>query len=267
MSSQIVNQPVTSEESARQARVLGPWFHNLHLPGGIQTAPDHWLGDFPAVMWRVIAPHIATDLAGWSALDIGCNAGFYSFELAERGAQVTAIDCDEQYLAQARWAAQLLQLEDRIAFRPMQIYELARAGTSYDLVLFLGVFYHLRYPLLGLDIAARCTRRQLVFQTMTLVDGDPPLILEDLSMEDRAILSAPGWPRMAFVERKLQGDPTNWWVPNTAAVMAMLRSCGMRVTAQPGEGIFICEPSGETSSETPELDAAQYRAALGLPAA
>ena len=75
-------------------RELGPWFHNLHLPGGEQTAPDHAYGDFPAFKWREIAPHIPQDLRGLTVLDIGCNAGFYSFELARRGAQVTAIDID-----------------------------------------------------------------------------------------------------------------------------------------------------------------------------
>jgi hypothetical protein len=44
---------------------LRPWFHNLHLPGGVQTAPDHPLGDFLAFMWRELAPHLPGDLAGW----------------------------------------------------------------------------------------------------------------------------------------------------------------------------------------------------------
>ena len=69
---------------------LAPWFHNLHLPDGRETAPDHPLGDFPSFKWREIAPHVPDDLQGWTALDIGCNAGFYTFELARRGAHVTA---------------------------------------------------------------------------------------------------------------------------------------------------------------------------------
>src|SRR6185312_14831575 len=52
---------------------LAPWFHNLHLPDGRQTAPDHSLGDFPAFKWREIEPHIPQDLSGWRVLDIGCN--------------------------------------------------------------------------------------------------------------------------------------------------------------------------------------------------
>src|SRR5690606_15019558 len=132
-----------------QVQRLGPWFHNLHLPGGVQTAPVHYLGgDFPAFKWQQIAPHIPADLSGWSVLDIGCNAGFYSFELARRGADVTAIDMDPHYLRQARWAADVLGLSGRVAFRQAQVHALAREQERYDLVWFMGVLYHLRHPLL-----------------------------------------------------------------------------------------------------------------------
>jgi tRNA (mo5U34)-methyltransferase len=76
---------------ARAVEERGPWFHNLHLPDGTQTAPNHFLGDFPAHKWKYLAPHLPTDLTGWRALDIGCNAGFHTFELARRGAEVTSI--------------------------------------------------------------------------------------------------------------------------------------------------------------------------------
>ena len=124
---------------------LAPWFHNLHLPDGRQTAPDHPLGDFPALMWERIAPHVPADLRGKRALDIGCNAGFYCFELARRGAEVTGLDVDEHYLAQARWAAARYGVEERVRFRQGQVYDLAREAEEYDVVLFLGVLYHLRY--------------------------------------------------------------------------------------------------------------------------
>jgi len=110
-------QQATRARGAAQIAALAPWFHNLHLPDGAQTAPEHPLGDFPTVKWRQIEPCIAADLTGWRALDIGCNAGFYSFELARRGAQVTALDIDAHYLRQARWAAREFGLEDRIDFR------------------------------------------------------------------------------------------------------------------------------------------------------
>ncbi|HEX2099456.1 MAG TPA: DUF1698 domain-containing protein, partial [Candidatus Synoicihabitans sp.] len=66
---------------------LAPWFHNIHLPDGTQTAPNHPLGDFPRFKWQQIADHLPHDLTGWRVLDIGCNAGFYTVELARRGAR------------------------------------------------------------------------------------------------------------------------------------------------------------------------------------
>ena len=89
------------------------------------------------------------------ALDIGCNAGFYSFELARRGADVLAVDVDEHYLRQARWAAAELGLADRVTLRRLGVYELAGLDAEpFDVVLFLGVLYHLRHPLLALDTIA-----------------------------------------------------------------------------------------------------------------
>src|SRR5689334_20456106 len=131
---------------------LGPWFHNLHLPDGTQTRPDHPLGDFPAFKWRQLERHLPQDLSGWNCLDVGCNAGFYSFELARRGASVLGIDLDARYLRQAQWACSQFGVSDRVRLEQIQIYDLARRSERFDLVLFMGVFYHLRYPLLGLDI-------------------------------------------------------------------------------------------------------------------
>ncbi|HEX3125711.1 MAG TPA: TIGR04290 family methyltransferase [Thermoanaerobaculia bacterium] len=232
---------------------LAPWFHNLHLPDGTQTAPDHFLGDFPRFKWEQIRAWIPEDLSGWTALDIGCNAGFYTFELARRGARVTGIDYDERYLDQARWAARQFGVEDQVKLRRMQVYDLARSEERWDLVLFMGVLYHLRYPLLGLDIVARRVRRRLVFQTLTMPGEevyDPPA---DLDIDEREILLDPGWPKMAFIEHRLAADPTNWWAPNHAAVEAMLRSAGLRVTARPGHEIYLCEP-GAPGEHREELD-------------
>src|SRR5579875_1808212 len=123
----------------REIAALGPWFHNLHLPDGRRTAPDHPLGDFPDFKWRQLASSIDDDLTGMTALDIGCNAGFYSFQLAARGARVLGIDADEHYLRQARWAAPMLDPDRRVTFEAMQVYDLARLARTFDLVLFMGV--------------------------------------------------------------------------------------------------------------------------------
>ena len=255
-----------SSASELLARVeeLGPWFHNLHLPEGVQTAPDHWLqADFPAVKWEQIAPHVPGDLQGWTVLDIGCNAGFYSFELARRGARVTAVDLDPHYLRQARWAAGVLGLEDRIEFRQMQVYELAHTQEQFDLVWFMGVFYHLRHPLLALDILRQRTRRMMVMQTLTMPGEEVAEIPGDFPLEERQRLLHAGWPVMAFLEHKVAHDPTNWWAPNHAAVEAMLRSAGFHVRERIAHETYLCEPNGDTGGMRPMIEA-ELRAAAGI---
>jgi tRNA (mo5U34)-methyltransferase len=221
---------------------LAPWFHNLHLPGGEQTAPDHPLGDFPTVKWQQIAPFVPADLRGQRMLDVGCNAGFYSFELARRGAQVCGIDIDAHYLVQAAWASRQYGLDDRIEFRQASVYDLARYTMRYDMVWFLGVLYHLRHPLLALDILREVTVGQLVLQTMTMPGEEPVAPPESVALDEREVLARRGWPHMAFIERAVAEDPTNWWAPDAACVEAMLRSAGFRVVERPGAEIYICEP-------------------------
>jgi tRNA (mo5U34)-methyltransferase len=242
---------------------LSPWFHNLHLPDGTQTAPDHCLGDFPAFKWRQLAPHLPEGLSGWRMLDIGCNAGFYSFELARRGARVTAIDVDPHYLAQARWAARQLGLEDRVEFKQMQVYDLARINDTFDLVLFMGVFYHLRYPLLGLDIVAQKVNRLMVFQTLSMLGEEVYEHTYGRGLNDREAMHERGWPKMAFLEHHFAGDPTNWWVPNHACVEAMLRSSGLRVTMHLGHEIYLCEPDPFNPSSVSTWNAAELLSATG----
>ena len=219
---------------------LGPWFHNLHLPDGRETAPDHSLGDFPAFKWRQLAPALPADLTGWRALDIGCNAGFYAFELARRGAEVLAIDHDERYLRQAEWARRQLGLEEQVELRRMSVYDLVRLQERFDLVLFLGVLYHLRHPLLALDIVAARTERLLALQTLTAPGDEAVWAPADVDIDERARLREPGWPAMAFIEHSLAGDPTNWWAPTHACVEAMVRSSGLEVVDHPGHELYVC---------------------------
>jgi tRNA (mo5U34)-methyltransferase len=247
--SEILDKPGTLQEAPGagdpEIDALRPWFHNLHLPDGRQTSPDHRLGDFPRFKWEAIASHLPEDLSGWTAIDIGCNAGFHSIELAKRGARVTAVDVDSHYLRQARWAVERFGLADRVTVRPGNVYELAHSAERYDLVWFTGVLYHLRYPLAAIDAAAGATARLLVMQSLTRIDkeeGAP----DDLPYSQRERLSEAGWPAMSFIPGRFAGDPTNWWAPNRACLRAMLDSAGLSCVAAPDEETFICEPTGRT---------------------
>jgi tRNA (mo5U34)-methyltransferase len=231
--------PIDTNHIRERVRELGDWFHNLDL-AGVQTAPNHFLGDYPRVKWRRFAHAIPADLTGRTVLDIGCNAGFYSIEMKRRGAaRVLAIDSDPRYLAQAEFAAEVAGVD--IEFRQMSIYHVPALGTRFDLVLFMGVLYHLRYPLLALDILhEHVVGDRLVFQSMLRGSSRTSDVEPDYPFEAVEHFDDPAYPRMFFVENKYAGDPTNWWIPNLACAEAMLRSAGFRILERPEQEVFIC---------------------------
>jgi tRNA (mo5U34)-methyltransferase len=219
----------------------GPWFQNFHIDG-IETAPGHPLGNYPDAYFQRFAHAFPADLSGWSVLEIGCNAGFYAFEMKRRGAShVVAIDSEPLYLRQARLLAGRLGLE--VDFQERSVYDVAGLGQRFDLVLFMGVLYHLRHPLLALDLLRQHTvRRCLVFQSMLRGSTTQVPWAPDYPITDRAPFDNPAWPRLHFVEERYAGDASNWWIPNTACAEAMLRSAGFAITERPDPEVFVCRP-------------------------
>jgi len=235
----------------RRVKELGPWFHDLDLGQGVRTAPDHPLGDFLGQMWSQIRDHLPEDLTGRTVLDVGCNAGFYAQQLSRRGARVMGIDHNAGYLEQARFAAAVTGLE--IEFRQLEAYDVEQLGERYDYVLFMGVFYHLRHPLLALDRIARVVGDRLIFQSMIRGVPGAMAVPEDAPIGERAMFEHPRYPAMYFIEQRYAGDPTNWWVPNETGMEAMLRSAGLRITAhRPWTEVWICE-----RDDRPVLDVVQ----------
>lgn len=226
-------------EIQRRVQELGDWFQNLDL-GGVHTAPNHFLGDYPNVKWRAFAHAIPDDLTGKSVLDIGCNAGFYSLEMKRRGAaRVVGIDSDETYLAQARFAAEVNGAG--IEFRNLDVYNVAQLGERFDLVLFMGVLYHLRHPLLALDLLRdHVVGDTLVFQSLMRGSKDVAQLAPDYPFSETSIFDEPGYPLMYFVENQYSHDPTNWWIPNHACAEAMLRSAGFTIVDHPEDEVYIC---------------------------
>jgi len=235
-------QPVGTDPIRQRIAELGDWFHNINLRGH-PTAPHHFLGDYPANKWNGFSAAIPADLRGRTVLDVGCNGGFYSIEMKRRGAdRVVAIDWDERYLAQARFAAEVSDLE--IEFHRLSVYDIATLGERFDVVLFMGVLYHLRYPLLALDLLRQhAVRRRLVFQSMLRGSTAQVPWAPDYPFADRTPFDNPAWPRLHFVEQCYAGDVSNWWIPNTACAEAMLRSAGFSITERPDPEVFVCEPA------------------------
>ncbi|HVP64815.1 MAG TPA: TIGR04290 family methyltransferase [candidate division Zixibacteria bacterium] len=225
---------------AQQVAELGEWFHNIDLYG-VKTAPNHFLGDFPNVKWRHIAPALPENLDGATVLDIGCNGGFYSLQMKLRGAgRVLGIDVDERYLAQARFAASTLGLE--IEFERRSVYDVAAIEGQFDFVIFMGVFYHLRYPLYALDNVVKKVGGSLLFQTMVRGSDEVKPWADNYQFWNKEIFADPAWPQMYFIEKSYSNDQTNWWVPNRAAVEAMLRSSGLEIISHPEGETWLCLP-------------------------
>jgi len=229
----------TEERIRSRAEALGPWFHNLDLHG-VRTAPEHFLGDYPQVKWQRFQHCLPDDLSGKTVLDIGCNAGFYSMEMKRRGAaRVLGVDFDEDYLAQARFAAEVEGLD--IEFRSLSVYDVGSLGERFDVVFFIGVLYHLRHPLLALDlIHEHVAADLLVFQSLQRGSDAVLDVAPDYEFWDKAAFDEPGYPKLHFIEHSYSHDNTNWWAPNRACSAAMLRSAGFRIEANPEEEIFIC---------------------------
>jgi tRNA (mo5U34)-methyltransferase len=157
---------------------------------------------------------IPDDLTGLTVLDVGAWDGFFSFEAELRGAsRVLATDSfcwgGGGWGTKAGFELARRALGSRVEDLDIDPLELspARVGT-FDVVLFLGVLYHMRHPLLALERVFSVTRGQLILQTQI-----------DLSAIDR--------PALAFYQGSdLNNDPTNWFGPNPPAVVAMLRAAG-----------------------------------------
>lgn len=227
------------DQIRQRVQELGQWFHNLDLHG-VKTAPDHFLGDYPNIKWQNFADALPQDLRGQAVLDVGCNAGFYSIQMKQRGAdRVVAVDTNDSYLAQAHFAAEVSGVD--IEFHHLSAYQLHKLKEKFDLVLFLGVLYHLRHPLLALDILhEHAVKDLLVIQSMLRGSEYIAEVKDDYEFWEKDIFLDRKFPQMCFIEQRFSGDPTNWWIPNRACMEAMLRSAGFAIVAHPEAEVFVC---------------------------
>jgi tRNA (mo5U34)-methyltransferase len=226
--------PHTEKEFVKRKIVeLGPWFHNFQIAKGIWTNPEGGPGpQYPDSRWKAIQP-VLPDVAGKTVLDIGCSSGFFSLKLKELGARyVLGVDAGEQPKAieQARFAARTLGLE--VEFKTLSVYGVAELDQQFDVVLFMGVLYHLRHPLLALEALRPVCRETLILQTITTPHEQQFTELDATDLQNSSLhsplLEDARYPAIRFVEGSLDNDVTCWFVPNPQAVMSMLRSCGFK---------------------------------------
>jgi tRNA (mo5U34)-methyltransferase len=202
------------------------WYHRINLGGGIVTKG---VDDTALRLARIDLP---SSLVGRSVLDIGAWDGFFSFEAERRGAsRIVAADSYAWHgvgwgtgAGKAGFELARAALGSRVEDVDIDVMELSpeRIGT-FDVVLFLGVLYHMRDPLLALERVASVTRGLLILETVVDMVGFRR-------------------PAVAFYpDRELNGDPTNWWGANVPAVHAMLQSVGferVHTVAQPPSALY-----------------------------
>jgi len=208
------------------------WFHRIEIAEGIVTPGED---DTPAKARWIELP---MDLKGKRVLDIGCYEGYFSFECEKRGAEVVAIDIIPPNTG---FSVVHEALQSNVEFIQASIYELTpeRFG-EFDLVLCLGVLYHLRHPLLGLERVHSVCKGQLILETQIcdhyFVDAQgQPQSLTNLAPQIADLPIVQFYPGA-----ELNNDASNWWSPNLAALDGMLVSTGFQPKKVIQNGVRAC---------------------------
>jgi tRNA (mo5U34)-methyltransferase len=244
-------------------RELDPWFHDIDLGAVLKTKlgpcadePD----DHPRPTWALLKAYLPADLSGQSVLDAGCNAGFYSFETKKLGAKsVLGIDAQRREIAQARLAAEVLELD--VTFRRSSVYDLSIAELGqFDLVLALGLLYHCRHPLLALERLFEVTRGTLIVESAVAP--------EEWTGGART-RSIGGLLRRLVPAFYIENDSNsaeavyNWFLPTPTCLAALLSSVGFggirHVAISADRSLFVCTRRGDASDDG---RAGSYRARL-----
>jgi tRNA (mo5U34)-methyltransferase len=231
------------------------WYHSFELPDG--TSIDG-VNPLPRLRARVARFPIPGDLHGKRVLDIGAWDGWFSFEAERRGADVTSVDCVE--------APHFVELHRKLAskadYRILEIYELPDAGLGrFDIVFLLGVLYHLRHPLLALEIVCSVTTDLAIVESF-VTDGDTWREHTD------------DIPTLEFYEGyELANQFDNWVGPSVACLLAMCRSAGFArvelLHSEPYNAMVACyrrwePPPAQPAAPPPELGFARNHVNYGV---
>lgn len=185
------------------------WWHRIDLGNGIITPG---MDDSSGRLKKLSLPE---RLSGMTVLDIGAWDGFFSFEAERRGA-VRVLATDSFCWGRGGGTKDGFELARRVLGSKVEDKEIDVMDLSpekvgvFDVVLFLGVLYHMRHPLLALERVYSVTRKLLILETHV-----------DMVWTKRPVM-------VFYPEKELNSDPTNWWGPNPACVEAMLRTVGFR---------------------------------------
>lgn len=225
-------RPRPADELRARAAALAPWYQRVYLGSGVHTLEWPHAAHHETV-WAALEPALPVDLRGLSVLDVGANAGWFSLQAKRRGAgRVLGLEPDPRYLAQAEACREAWDAD--VEYRPLGAEDLGEIDESFDLVLATGLLYHLRHPLLALERIADLCRDAVVLETEVIPPRRRQRIRMRLGPPERLRIRTVGSGFMKFVERdELNGDASNWWVPDTECVLGMLRAAGFHHLSRP----------------------------------
>lgn len=227
-------------------KTLSPWFHRIELtPFDMTTKEKSDFGedaDHPLPTWRHVRQCVPEDLSGKTVLDIGCNAGFYAFEARKRNAkEVLGVDARNWHVRQARFVQAALGL-DRMRFRRKSLYELDPLHDGqWDLVLALGLVYHLKHLVLGLETLYKMTRETLILESAVAMPGmaapvkvkanwlGKPQVLEGMQPVTREYggVQKTFMPLLYIENDEFAMEAAeNWFLPTPETLVSMLRDVG-----------------------------------------
>ena len=217
---------MTRAEILEGLRILEPWFHRIDLGDGIFTKTESVMGepvDHPRETWEVIQRCLPADLAGKSVLDVGCNGGFYCVEAKRRGARrVLGVDGQRQHVRQALFVRKVLGLD--LEFRRFSVYDLhpEKIG-AFDITLALGLVYHLKHLVLGLERLYDVTNEMLIVETAIIPPEQTPESFVQQLGEIRQTLHP-----LSFAENPPEAKEQvyNWFLPSPEALRALLLNTG-----------------------------------------
>jgi len=187
------------------------WWHSFELPDG--TIIEGRCNLF-GLKERLANFPVPQDLTGKRVLDIGTWDGWYAFELAKRGADVVAIDCwDNPRFYEMR---RLLNLEARVEYRLLDVYDISPETVGrFDVVIFFGVLYHLKHPLLALEKVCSVTRELACVDSYVLREPQEA----ELPFEGRLVMEF-------FETDEFGGQTDNWVAPSAPCLRAFCRTAG-----------------------------------------
>ena len=222
MSAQFREPPFPLPDPLAWVKSFKFWYHRIYLGNGVYTIEGH--AAHHELVWQHFETALPPSFNGLSVLDVGANAGYFALQSKFRGARrVVGTEFEQLFFDQALTIREVWGVD--IDYRLLDAHDVASLKESFDLIVFAGILYHLKHPLFVLETLGRMCTDAILLET-EFIPSDPRNCVV-VRQGQPATLQQTQSGMMKFIERnELNGDDTNWWVPDEECVRGMLRTAG-----------------------------------------